>query len=288
MIIGLSFFSCEEDAKNITLPNASSKISVSCFISPDDTLLRVDLSRSKPINKYTNDNDIENLKKSLVELSDGSSSVTLKYDTGGRSKNTYYTPPIGDIKFVGSTKNFQIVGGKTYNLKITSIDGNVLNASTTVPLDLNTSASYKIFPAKEDEYSTSYPIDLQWSDPAGQNNFYRLEVETITNRQNCYNSGPVYFQGQNNVSDANNDGTIFTLRNERLYTGCDFTENDSIVLILANVDVHYYKFHYHLANFYGDDPFSEPAQMYSNIQGGLGAFGSYRVHRKKMPLVISQ
>ncbi|WP_082214568.1 DUF4249 family protein [Dyadobacter psychrophilus] len=41
-----------------------------------------------------------------------------------------------------------------------------------------------------------------------------------------------------------------------------------------NTDFHYYHFH-HSINMQDDNPFAEPARVYTNFTGGIGVFAAY-------------
>jgi hypothetical protein len=47
---------------------------------------------------------------------------------------------------------------------------------------------------------------------------------------------------------------------------------------LLNTDKSYYDYHRSLGNYdSGDDPFTEPSPVFSNVNGGLGIFAAYTV-----------
>jgi hypothetical protein len=57
----------------------------------------------------------------------------------------------------------------------------------------------------------------------------------------------------------------------------DYTSYESIIAYgyLFNTDEPYYRYHQSLRNSNNDNPFAEPAPVYSNITGGLGVFAAY-------------
>jgi len=48
-----------------------------------------------------------------------------------------------------------------------------------------------------------------------------------------------------------------------------------LLFFLALTDIHYYNYHRSVFNFDGENPFSEPSPVYSNIEGGLGVFAAF-------------
>jgi hypothetical protein len=69
-------------------------------------------------------------------------------------------------------------------------------------------------------------------------------------------------------------GTIYEKKGKLTLFDEDY-DYKNIRIGLLNVDEHYYRYHTTLRLYSGDDPFSEPAPIYSNIVGGLGVFGAY-------------
>ncbi|NNF02092.1 MAG: DUF4249 family protein [Bacteroidia bacterium] len=54
-----------------------------------------------------------------------------------------------------------------------------------------------------------------------------------------------------------------------------FWRGDTVTLRWMNIDKAHYDFWNTLENDAGDNPFSSPVQIKSNIQGGLGVWGGY-------------
>jgi hypothetical protein len=59
---------------------------------------------------------------------------------------------------------------------------------------------------------------------------------------------------------------------------------DSIVLVVSQLDVHYYNFLKTMQGQQYGNPFSEADPVYSNIVNGLGILGSTRKQVFKIPL----
>ena len=81
--------------------------------------------------------------------------------------------------------------------------------------------------------------------------------------------------GDKMFSDTNKDGEILSDKFE--YYDYGFAGNTpTFNAYLVNTDIHYYEYHRRRLNYFGDDPFSEPLQQYSNVKGGLGVVCSFR------------
>src|SRR3972149_9782654 len=73
---------CEKDVTNIKQPETKPKLVAGCFISPQDTLIIVTLTRSNPI-FGTGHNDSNNLSvtDASVIISNGINSVVIPYNS---------------------------------------------------------------------------------------------------------------------------------------------------------------------------------------------------------------
>jgi hypothetical protein len=126
---------------------------------------------------------------------------------------------------------------------------------------------------REDEKSTVLRIRGRWNDPAGQANYYRLYVESFTpgplSADTFYNG-----IGTSMMNDLNSDGRQLSAWVETFPVPYQFNYTDYDVYLLET-DEHYFRYHDSRLNDEGDNPFAEPNIMYSNVNGGLGCFGSY-------------
>jgi hypothetical protein len=266
---------CEKEVKNIKIPQASPKLVINAFISPQDTLIRVSVTKSAPVLGKTQ-LTFEDIKDATVILSDGFSSITLEYN-----------PPqsIREQLYRAEAKDFPIIAGKTYFLKVTNPEGLQAEASCTVPFTQNTTLEVDV-DSMDSEYGVgkTYTMEMKWQDTPGEVNYYRYSAEVKSvykpspNQANI-NYYPVYFdQSLQYLSDNRLDGTIFTT-SPTSFTGGYFgnINYDSLELrcYLLNTDEHYYRYHQSIRNSNVDNPFAEPGPIYSNVRGGLGVFAAY-------------
>ncbi len=294
------------------LPQGDPKITMFCYISPQDTVIRAKVRMSSPAFEeiisngqsfYIQNGDTirtnQPLTTATVIISDGSSTARLKYQN---QTQTFDIP----------TSEFPIRAGGTYLLTVTN-GGQSACASCTVPANSVPVKAYVLDSVKANQFGdrgTKLTLNFTWDDPAGVANFYRMRVyevidspafrtnvadSTVTEyRQRYYN----YFRiDRNNLrqplqNDKSLDGTTFSspqfesysLLNTyggeifvfgKLYKAKRGPERIGLFIELMNADKPYYDFHRSLEECNEDNPFTEPSLLYSNVQGGLGVFASF-------------
>lgn len=259
--------SCEKDA-NIELPKADPKLVVYSYISPSDTFVVVEVTKSKPFFGNKNNNDDYNaVEDAAVEIfSSNGQKATLPYDA---AKQNYNIPNDG---------NFSIIAGQTYSLKVTAPGGFSCSATTTVPSSAPPQFMVKIDSSirTSNGYSEKeYRIISTWNDIAGISNFYHSSVRISNNRNNQMDD----YTACNTVSsDDHKDGS--EIGQTCIFSGYydpwgSSASGISGRVFLLTTDISYYKYHETLYRYEDDNPFSEPVQIYTNIEGGLGCFGSF-------------
>ncbi|MFD1144888.1 DUF4249 domain-containing protein [Larkinella insperata] len=281
----LLFFSCQslrQEVEPQQLADEPVKLIVACFISPQDTVLAAKISRSRPI---LDDDPVSglNITSATVTLQTGSRSIVLKFHSGLQ----YYR---------ADPEVFPIRAGETYQLKIKTRDGQLLQAQTTVP------DAAKLQRAKLDservvennEVKKRFFTRYYWTDLPNQSNYYQTDgvitypcltctpIETI--RQ------PVQFMTgegtQALYTDEDNPNEPMT--SDKGYMGASIPSNKHFFPVffsrpfvltasLLHVNDDYFRYHQALAQQLEieSNPFAEPVPIPSNIQGGLGCFGAY-------------
>lgn len=313
LLTGLS--SCETLVNTVPeskLPRMESQLTVFSFVSPQDTVIRVKVSQTVPLfGEYTfspgtslvvADGDtilsnIDSFTTATVVISDGVSSATLPYN----SREQVYALP---------ARQFPIKAGTTYSLTVT--DGKrSAQASCTVPPEQVPIKEYTLDTALVTGLSrrdTSLILSFTWNDLAGKENYYRVKafelfeysvvkIDTITQAtKEARTLGRSYFRwvgtSSRNVfqNDTNLDGTLFSSpQGRKPKEGLQYLasltggpvkpergpENKGTFLLLLNTDSHYYRFHRSVQQAGEDNPFAEPALVYTNVKGGLGVFAAY-------------
>lgn len=276
IMLVLAFTSCEKVAEDVNPPAVDAQLVLYGFISPEDPLTRIELTLSDPIfTGKKGSGDIIRVKDAAVVIKDGAGN----------------TAP---LSYVDSTEQymvgasvFAILPGQTYSITATSGNRKV-TATCTVPVD-NPGFS-QVKSQKTGEPSPSYPgpyfrYNYEWKDVAGRADYYMVTTAEVviwsgdTSYQSICQSLP--------VDDSGNDGgTLSGLCEDFSYGRGMGAGQFAIAFFLVTADVHYYEYHKRRIPYEQGNPFSEPYQQYSNVEGGLGVFCSYR--KNKTVLTVAQ
>ena len=310
--------SCETLVNTIPedkLPKTESQLTMFCFISPQDTVIRVNVNESKPLFSEYDLNSVEYyvvngdtirsgdvVYRATVTISDGKNKATIPY----RKDNRYFSLP---------ASQFPIRAGQTYTLTVT--DGKrTAQATCTVPINSVPIKKYNLDTAIVTNFSrkdTVLVTSFAWDDPAGQADYYRVRVyeeqevpffnfnpTTKTYVENRERIQFFFYSRQNDegrtglVNDINLDGTTLSSGqfektfNNSFYFSYSFpvvdgkrlipsrgVESLGVFLLLNHTDFAYYEFHRSLERFSGDNPFVEPSLIYTNVKGGFGVFAGF-------------
>ena len=259
---------CEKDVTNIKLPESKPKLVVGCFISPQDTLITVTLTRSNPIwgTDHNNSNNLS-VADASVTISNGTNSVTVPYNSM-------------DEQYELQASLFPIVSGQTYYLNISTPKGESVSASCTVPISNLTSLTIDFIDTAA--ASANKKIKVKWQDIPNQTNYYRVfaQIGIIDNAigDTLYND---MYSDNSLQNDNNKDGQEMSSIMEGGYYSYINGVQQSVTVIaytiyLLTIDAEYYKYQYSLEHYTYGDPFSEPSSLYTNIKGGLGVFAAYQ------------
>jgi len=267
-IVSFSFFlaACEKTVTDVDIPQQEQKLVVHAYISPEDTLIKVNVSVSYPLWTSTNYTNFDAINNAHVELFNNGSSVVLSFN----NEKQAYTM---------SASQFPIIEGQNYTLKVSTPDGKKVESNCTVPVKneqfflISTDTLVDEWGGKKIRFKVKI-IDL-----VGAGHYYRLggtalstyiENQTDTFYESIYpkNNGE-YF------TDQNADGAEF-LSELNFWIDEYYMQTVKLTFYLLTIDVNYYHYHKSLSNYTGDNPFAEPTIIYSNIKDGLGVFGAYR------------
>jgi len=265
LLIIFTFSSCENMVTDVDAPVSAPKLVVSGFITPGLPDIKIRVYKSRPLYTPTqNTGEYPALETALVNLSDGTTSVTLPFD-----------PQLKCYRI--SQDELKIEKGKTYFLTVTN-NGETVNAQATVPdltpPDLEVTSLDTI---TGDWEQTMYRAHLRFRDLAGKGNFYSITSSFIyyiegENQPYIYETG--FSRGEPYMSDINNEGEYFAFTTDDIFMPYPDSEL-RLVFTLAVTDENYYHFHKAIRNFDDDNPFAEPSPIYSNVNGGLGVFAAY-------------
>jgi hypothetical protein len=260
------FVSCEREADNIKYPLFRQKFVISGYLSPDNP--RNYISVNTNLKVYG-----ELYKYSPI----GNVSATLSDETQVVSLDTAIWG------FVNNASDFPIEEGKTYTLKVRSDNGLYSQASCTVPYRRNFALEIDTFRpayASTEYYYKPFKANIYFTDIPDEENYYMFLCKQVSFNSKSYNpvstneiSGPEkeYFSDKG-IEGKRTSILLSYIQDPKLM------DSSFIIIYLLNTDKEYFDFHKSLGNYNsGEDPFTEPSPVYSNITGGLGIFASYTI-----------
>ena len=262
----LAFNSCEKEVTNIELPDEDPKLVVYCYLTPSDSLIEVDVSKSA---SFFGKKKTEVLGKpvtgAVVVLSNGQRSEQLDFNPDLQR----YTLPQND--------NFRIEAGRTYYLKVSAAGGLSCEAMTTVPARQPSNLRVELDSSEHAEggfKTIKYRIISRWQDASAVNDYYHLAV-SLGGAQSLYPQTVCASFLTDQQKNNNNEIVSSCIYEVFTYEGgmSNISPLDSVYLLTT--DHEYYSYHESYYRYDDGNPFAEPVQIYSNIKGGLGCFGSY-------------
>ena len=260
---------CESEVDNVRLPEFQQKLVIASFISPADSESIIYVISNQ---RLFGDLSIKELPGRLSgTISDGILEVGLDAIPGGLRLKHGALP---------------IVPGQTYTLKVEDDKGLKAEGMSTVPMPAEFNLITDTFSVQYHEPGflpwREYKVDIAFSDIQDEENYYCIKGSITSymteDSSKTYSfDEPLYFEKKiftDSEADTNNK--------IRLSTGISgyFTSSDSAFLkiYLLNTEKSYYLYHRSLENYNkGDNPFTEPTPVYSNITGGFGIFASYTI-----------
>lgn len=264
--------SCDREAQDITPPEIQPELVVFSFLSPEESNVKVEVSMSKPVYGYQRGQGNNPFVNDAV--------VTIQNDGGFTATLTYVDS--AEAYFISRTL-FPIEPGRTYTVNV-SARGKSAYGTCTIPKDTVplTEVTYE---KRTDMDGTYYVYLYKWNDQSSTTNYYRSSIESEYTYVDFFGDTLHYSTDicSNVYTDENRNGQQLTGTCDGYdsFYGSD-TSTFPVVFYLLNTDVHYYEYHKRRLNYYGDDPFSEPFQQYSNIKGGLGVISAYRLTKRTL------
>lgn len=250
------FQSCEKDA-DVKLPVVEKKLVVVSFISPQDSLIKVNISLTQPI--YNTQPSTDVINDAEVTISSILGSYKLLFN------------PIEKKYFIDSSQ-LKIRAGITYTIKVNTPDGKNAWGSTTIP-SLNTTLIAKVERIVSTEYT--HALHGTWSDKYGSEDYYKVAVKypRYTDSLGNYYEETAY----NLASDKNFDGQTLNSKVNFSYNGLT-----DLYGYLLHLSQEYYLYQEKLdLSINSTGPFSEPVQLFTNMNGGLGVFAGFNQFKIK-------
>ena len=287
------------------LTREGEKLVVNGYISPQDTLLSVKVSRSKPVLGEQTDALPYNVADATVTLSDGNKLVVLRY----LSDKQFYT---------AKATLLPIRTGQTYTLTVSTPDGKKVTAQATVPKPVAIRQGHldSIITTTGNRLQKSYQIGFDWQDPTGEANYYEysgyfdwspgytypIDGQTVTSSGTGLRL--LIFPREDRtgklITDDRQDGAVLSSLSadiglvevaanspnaqaslKRLTMG-NVLPGARVLLRLLSTETLYFRYKDAVIRQRQnrDNPFAEPVLIPTNVQDGLGCFSAYNRSEK--------
>ncbi|MDH5475900.1 MAG: DUF4249 domain-containing protein, partial [Cyclobacteriaceae bacterium] len=232
-ILGIA--GCETIVDADKLISEGNKLVVNSVISPTDSLINVEVSRSIPIlgTKSYIDYDADIVKDATVIISDGENEMEL-----------FFEPDLNMYAILSAS--MPITEGKTYSLVVSS-NNEVVTANCTVPF--GTSADDIL--ADDSPNDRGAVFNISWVDIMGDKSYYQLNFDYRIQESGSSSSySNNYFK-----SDENDNITKFSVTEFSDFWGNTSNAAREIDVILFSVDENYFKYQKQLDNLQDENPF---------------------------------
>jgi len=258
---------CDKELNNVDLPEFVSKLVVTSFISPSDSLSFIKVEANQPI--YGDLSVLNSPGNLAVYISDGKTEIKLDTLSGGFSFNS---------------NRMKIDYGKSFSVRVESDIGITATSSCTVPFYSNYNLrvdTFSILHTEPGYYNgREMKVKVSFTDPAETENFYRtlgtwVAYMTFPGSTEPYKHTEYIWFKQELLTEASKgqNGEIVNITG---FNGFSFADSAFLNITLLNTEKSYYQYHKSLQNYSnGDDFFTEPKPVFSNIEGGFGVFTSY-------------
>lgn len=254
-IIFASLCSCESEFDSTVL-NSTEKVALECYISPSDTAITAILTRSIPFTVRKTLFDSLFISDAKVFISDELTEKELIFNK--KLFSAYEIP----------TNQFKIDYGKKYTIRVLLPDGKKIQSTCTVPKKSSIPEPIEIL--KYIRNPKLIEVQLRWKSEPNQK--YFIQKFYYSNNQ------PQPFPSQLIKSAEFRSDTLTS----NFYTyNLDNIDDKRNTIFFSVLDSNLFEYRKTLnINFNNqDDPFSQPINVKSNVEGGLGCFGAYIVTR---------
>ncbi|NTW23942.1 MAG: DUF4249 domain-containing protein [Lentimicrobium sp.] len=260
-LIMLILSGCDSMISDVEVPDSDPKLVVTGFLSPADDTISIVVSKSRPLYEPTQggENPFPVVNNAIVIISDGINSITLPFNPLNGAYQTL-------------SEGFPIQPGSNYSLSVTTPDGYNATADCTIPEGIAPDIEITGIDTINEYGTVSKRVSFRFRDLPGQGQFYRIAAGTFYGEDYSY----TYFnetgfeRGEPFVSDKNREEEYFLFKTWDIYE--DNSPGNTLYVSISITDQNYFNYHKSVNSFEGDNPFSEPTPVFSNITGGLGIF----------------
>jgi hypothetical protein len=284
----LSCSSLRNEVTPVQLSASDSPLAVTCFLSPQDAVLAVKVSRITPVLGGQSQVSVpENVPDAAVRLSQGSQFVELRYD----AKKGFYQ---------ATARLLPIIAGQTYTLTVRTPSGQQASSHCVIPgpVGLTRTTFDSTSSLQLNHRLTRYFVRAYWKDPANSPNYYQVRgwLRFVSKPKAPSTTPPPAEEVSELQFDVPEDEFIAdgrqpggTISCGPAYVGSLSTEpgqtdgfmnhytKAKVTIELINSSLPYYQYQQAVAKqvLASGNPFAEPVPVPTNIEGGLGCFGGY-------------
>jgi hypothetical protein len=239
--------------------NAPEEVVLQCYISPSDTTIRATLVKATSFTSAETQFSDLFIKDATITIGDESMNRQLIFN----SKSQHYELTTSNL--------FKIQHSKTYFIRVLLKNGRLLTSQCSVPA--------RTIKPNEVEIEKSYrgndlvDIRLKWLKNNNENYIIRpYYYYILKDKEYTIAQKEQFFKSANIIEDIaisnyyTNDLTISSKKN-------------TVFFYLSDENFYAYAKSVKLNSNNQDDPFSQPINVTSNINGGKGCFGAYTVTR---------
>lgn len=249
LLICLVFAGCRNLSQPITvnLPDGPPQLVVECYLEPD-SLYRVFLTET--VSYFSAPTNIPLIANATVTITVNGTTVPLTYHAPGDAGNQYV---FGEYRSTTRVPNDQ---SAVFTLNIAHPDGRTITGKT----QLTTGVPIDVVTINWDNRKKAQ-IYAEWANPdPSKLNYYRM----------------IFDKGKP-------DSTVSVIRNDLIrqgaprdfaFTDFRYIKNDSVSIRVYRVRKEYYDYYRSVTGAINANlnPFSQPQNIISNVQGGIGIF----------------
>jgi hypothetical protein len=273
----LVFFlnACETDLINPVknIPENKPKLVVNAYISPQDSIIAVNLTVSRPVlgkdtSFYSVMNSIPEAKVWITDLTAGSTD-TLFY-------LGWYN---GFYHFDCDTSIIKLKAGRKYRLNVITGSNLKTQAECIIPYPNTTLVIDQVDTFTQlDPYHTLFHY-LRIKYHFNINRKDEIYLQPVVGVESIW-GGTMYSPGKFYFEKNSDNKTFVDVQEVEIY------DANMLHLILMTTDKAYYLYNNALDKLQNsiDNPFAEPVYLYSNISGGLGVFAAYNSYEITLKL----
>lgn len=260
--LSILFVACDEYDSDININEGESKLVLNAYLSPSDTMIRINLSQTVPTLGQNIDANVYN---AIVTISDGITTDTLVFDGN-------------EFAYVS---NRIILPNTTYVIKAIAPDGRWAEASCTTLPDVPLDFSYQLDSIVNGQ-NVTYTVSLTWKDSTSLSKaYYKTDAEMMYLVIDTIKQTFDFVQEELSPNTSESMmGAGFNQTMTIQYTSKATPRNimKFLELHLLMVDEEYYKFDMNKKSNAGGFPTFEYSKLYTNVRNGFGIVASYHNH----------